>query len=362
MKLVLAGALIALACAGARAEVILDHRDWRVEWVDGPDGFCSASTQGAATRFEVIALAGGPVGLMLSGFDLQVVEGDRFPIFVDVDYDRFFGEAEALSDGLLMLRLRDDQLPPFLEALHDGNAVAVYDYARDGVPVSVHSLRGSAAAILKLVDCVSALPQPAPGPETPPALTAPLAAAPSPVPPAWGTPATGRVAWGPYDGDAGRAWIRVAGDLTMEVADDFDRVAAEVKIGFPGRDAVDVLLASDGGQMAAGIAIGSEARRQGFSTIAGGTCASACALAWLGGVRLGIESDGGRVGFHQIYDRDSGTADPQGNALAGSYLAKLGYDYAVTAFATEAGPDDMRWLESADAARLDLAVYWFVRP
>ena len=74
-----------------------------------------------------------------------------------------------------------------------------------------------------------------------------------PAAPSWETTASGRVTSGPYDTDPSRAWIRVAGELTPEVSDDFDRIAEEIKIKYPGQDAVDVLLTSDGGRMTAGI-------------------------------------------------------------------------------------------------------------
>ncbi len=325
-------------------------------------------------------MASGSVGVLLGSQMMPFNPSERFPIFIDVDYTRFLGQAEALSESLMMLQLSDGQLVPFLAALKDGNSVAVYDY-RHEEPITIHSLRGSAAAIIKLGDCILSLDQPQPAPAPPaPQADAPVAAAPpiepsptspslrdlatTPLPPkppapGWGQTASGRVSWGVYDTDDTRAWIRIAGEMTQEVSDDFERLAAEVKNRYPGYDAVDVLLSSNGGQMVAGISIGEEARRLGYSTVAEGVCASSCALAWLGGARLGIEKMAGLVGFHQTYDRDSGAADPQANALVGSYVAKLGYGYDVTIFATEAGPDGMRWLREDDATRLGLPVYWF---
>jgi hypothetical protein len=42
-----------------------------------------------------------------------------------------------------------------------------------------------------------------------------------------------------------------------------------------------------------------------------------------------------------------------------SYVARLGYGYHVTIFATGAGPDGTRWLSEADAAEMKLPVHWF---
>src|SRR4029450_8293903 len=91
------------------------------------------------------------------------------------------------------------------------------------------------------------------------------------------------------------------------VADDGDQFAAKttsLPSGF-------VAFSSDGGSLVAGLRIGEAIRRKGFSTIVpdGRRCASACALAWLGGVERFIGT-GGRIGFHAgddaASDRDTG--------------------------------------------------------
>src|SRR6266567_9560998 len=71
-----------------------------------------------------------------------------------------------------------------------------------------------------------------------------------------------------------------------------------------------VAFSSDGGSLVAGLRIGEAIRRKGFSTFVpdGRRCASACALAWLGGVERFIGT-GGKIGFHAAYDP---TADESG--------------------------------------------------
>src|SRR5262245_9841528 len=60
-----------------------------------------------------------------------------------------------------------------------------------------------------------------------------------------------------------------------------------------------IILESDGGSVLAGIQIGETIRLKNFATfVSDGTrCASACALAWLGGAKRYM-GPGARVGFH----------------------------------------------------------------
>jgi hypothetical protein len=63
-----------------------------------------------------------------------------------------------------------------------------------------------------------------------------------------------------------------------------------------------VLFQSGGGNLLAGIEIGKAIHLKGFATFVPDTvqCASACALAWLGG-RVRYMSDTAQVGFHAVY-------------------------------------------------------------
>jgi hypothetical protein len=70
-----------------------------------------------------------------------------------------------------------------------------------------------------------------------------------------------------------------------------------------------VVFESRGGSLLAGIEIGKTIRLKGFATFVPDTvqCASACALAWLGG-RIRFMSNSARVGFHAAYVDDGGQA------------------------------------------------------
>src|SRR5258708_7937574 len=90
-----------------------------------------------------------------------------------------------------------------------------------------------------------------------------------------------------------------------------------------------IAFRSDGGSVVAGIQIGETIRLKGFTTTVTGTarCASACALAWLGGVRRFMRP-AARIGVHGAYNMDSQMTGV-GNALIGAYLNKIGLPYAA---------------------------------
>jgi hypothetical protein len=64
-------------------------------------------------------------------------------------------------------------------------------------------------------------------------------------------------------------------------------------------------------------------------------CASACALAWLAGVKrfMGPKA---RVGFHAAFNKSSRQETGMGNALVGAYLTKLGLPLKAVIYITKA--------------------------
>ena len=123
-----------------------------------------------------------------------------------------------------------------------------------------------------------------------------------------------------------------------------------------------VVLQSPGGNLIAGIEIGKAIRLKGFTTFVPDTvqCASACALAWLGG-RIRFMSNTARIGFHAVYVGDAGQAaiSSAGNALVGAYLNQLGLSAPAIIYITSAPPQGMQWLNFADAQRhgIDVRAY-----
>src|SRR6516165_5536535 len=118
-----------------------------------------------------------------------------------------------------------------------------------------------------------------------------------------------------------------------------------------------VAFSSDGGgSLVARLRIGEAIRRKRFSTIVpdGRRCASACALAWLGGVErfIGIS---GKISFHAAYDAASDES-VVGTAVVDAYLSKIGLPYEAVIYITQTASNEMTWLNMSDAAQRGINV------
>ena len=126
----------------------------------------------------------------------------------------------------------------------------------------------------------------------------------------------------------------------------------EKQFAFVSRDMPKALVALDGpgGNLHAGLEIGRAIRMKGYVTLAPKSCASACALAWLGGQKRAM-FPGARVGFHAAYTDESGTLVPtsSGNALVGAYLNQLGLSSNAIIYVTSTSPESMAWLTTREA-------------
>jgi hypothetical protein len=115
---------------------------------------------------------------------------------------------------------------------------------------------------------------------------------------------------------------------------------------------------SEGGSIAAGIEIGRMIRLRGWNTAIppGTTCASACALAWLGGIRR-LMWPSSKVGFHASHTLRDGVPQEHGasNAAVGAYLNQLGLSDAAINYITSTAPASMKWLTPEDAKRYGIA-------
>lgn len=145
--------------------------------------------------------------------------------------------------------------------------------------------------------------------------------------------------------DAGSALITLDGDLELADIDSFRSKIASLS-------RATVAFRSDGGSLLAGIRIGMLIRVNNFITVVpdGAQCASACAVAWLGGARrfMGM---GSRVGFHAAYVQKAGATSESGpgNAVLGAYLDQLGLPEDAIVYITQAGPSSMKWLTMDEA-------------
>jgi hypothetical protein len=118
-----------------------------------------------------------------------------------------------------------------------------------------------------------------------------------------------------------------------------------------------VSFRSDGGSVVAGIQIGESIREKRFTTVVPGNarCASACAIAWLGGTPRLMSADA-RVGFHAAYSKATGQETAVGNALIGAYLDKIGLPESAVIYITQAAPNSMTWLSFTDAGKYGIDV------
>jgi hypothetical protein len=118
-----------------------------------------------------------------------------------------------------------------------------------------------------------------------------------------------------------------------------------------------VRLESNGGSLVAGIQIGETIRLKGLQTLvpAGARCASACAMAWLGGTQR-FMGPGAQIGLHLASSARSGQGTGVANALLGGYLNRVGLPYSAVVYLTQSVPQSISWLSIADAKRLGIEV------
>ena len=141
---------------------------------------------------------------------------------------------------------------------------------------------------------------------------------------------------------AGEVIVRVSGVLTRDALGQFQQAIGD-------EQRVVVVLEGPGGNLSTGIEIGNRIRLRGYRTaVAPGTvCASACAIAWLGGARRHLDPSSS-VGFHAAYIDENGRQIESGvaNALVGSYANRLGLTDNAIIFITSAGPREMNWVQT----------------
>lgn len=153
----------------------------------------------------------------------------------------------------------------------------------------------------------------------------------------------------------GEGAIIVEGDIRYEDKEQFLTKIAPFSAGV-------VLFNSRGGSAYAGIEIGKAIRMRNFKTWvpSGSYCASACAIAWLGGTGR-LMGRSALIGFHSIYRIENGTTveTGSGNAVYGAYLSQLGLSDRAIRYLSDAAPTSMNWLTPAEAENfgIDLAIF-----
>lgn len=149
-----------------------------------------------------------------------------------------------------------------------------------------------------------------------------------------------------------RGIVLIKGELKREDVDVFLAKSAPFSGGI-------VVMESPGGSAYAGLEIGKAIRERRFTTWveSGTTCASACAIAWLGGEPR-VMGKAAVIGFHALSVMRQGERVETGfgNAIYGAYLAKLGLSYKAIEYLSDAAPTDMNWLTPTDAENIGISL------
>ncbi len=174
---------------------------------------------------------------------------------------------------------------------------------------------------------------------------------------------------------AGCEWVAAEGEITAETPARF-RAFADKNGGVPA-----VRLNSPGGNLVAALELGMLIREAQAATEVGrtlkssegwwsekssGQCASACAFAFLGGIRR--DAMDAEIGVHQFYrdvalerptdkvfDALDLSADQYLTALLIDYTFRMGVDPRFVAIAAQTSPGGMRYLSGVEARELKVA-------
>lgn len=175
----------------------------------------------------------------------------------------------------------------------------------------------------------------------------------------------------------GCEWLAADGPITATTPDDFRRFLAQ-NPGYRGT-MLNVVLNSEGGNLVAGLELGTLIKEAGFWTSVGrtvpapdtphwfttrrGICASACAYVFLAGQERFAEP--GEVGFHQFYRREA-IEDPTGRRFTSAdiaatqvlvgvvalYLKRVEADPEILFIASSTRPNDMFFPDASEMRRL----------
>jgi hypothetical protein len=129
-----------------------------------------------------------------------------------------------------------------------------------------------------------------------------------------------------------------------------------------------ILFNSPGGSLMGGVALGNIIRKLGFDTgiatyaheemVTSGICASACAYAFAGGRGRYYSGGNTKLGIHQFYSQDTDIGNGTSQEVSGllvAYLQRMGIDALAFSASASVQPDDILWLNAADASRLHFA-------
>jgi hypothetical protein len=121
------------------------------------------------------------------------------------------------------------------------------------------------------------------------------------------------------------------------------------------RSGAIVMFRSIGDRNFTAVQLGRIIKAKRFATAVTDICHSACALAWLGGIRryMGARS---KIGFHAGCDPTDLQRTLKGDMLVAAYAVEMGLSDPAVEWITEKGPRELNHLIKAEADRLGIAV------
>jgi hypothetical protein len=155
---------------------------------------------------------------------------------------------------------------------------------------------------------------------------------------------------GPAPVNPSTGWVRVSGDI--EEGD-----AARAMQAIQAAGASGVILETPGGRVWESKKLARWIRSNGLDTAVIGECASACVVAWAGGVRRYIAPDA-RLGLHRSATNVGSYEDGQEDvADHAAFLREMGVEQAekVAVRAASVASNRMSWVDADEALQLGLA-------
>lgn len=166
---------------------------------------------------------------------------------------------------------------------------------------------------------------------------------------------------------AERTCVLATGEITSDTAEAFGDYVRANQIA---RGAV-VVLNSGGGNLVGGLSLGAQIRKAGLSTTVeavdaatgkraqGGSCASACAYAFLGGVQRTVGKSA-HFGVHQLCaspDQPQSLQVSDAQVLVSLimvHISRMGGAFEILTLALRTPPEHMRWLSPRELSQYDV--------
>jgi hypothetical protein len=153
---------------------------------------------------------------------------------------------------------------------------------------------------------------------------------------------------------ADTAFVAIDGEIQSDDGRRFEQIEQKITRDHP--KYVIVGLSGPGGNLIAGLRIGTTIHEHGWATAVGDdkTCDSVCGYIWIAGAPR-IVSKTSHIGFHAAYNAATQRETGPGNAVLGGYLTNMGLSYDAIAYLTTPGPAQMTYLSAEAAAKYGIA-------